>query len=445
MIGHNGTGKGVAVMIKKKSLAVAMILLPTVLSGCFGQGVPSAPPPASGNQETSPGNLPGKNNTNNGGNDEPDGAYGGIPDPILEQLGRLTLDEKIGQMVLVGMDGTLPNAQTNELIGTHHVGGFIFFKPNIQNPAQAVKLFNGLKATNKAANTIPLFMSVDEEGGRVSRLPDTIVKLPASAVIGNVNNPQFVWDLGKILGDELKAFGLNVDFAPVLDVNSNPGNFVIGDRSFSSKAPIVSRLGVQEMKALASRNVISVVKHFPGHGDTSVDSHLGLPIVSHDLHRLRSLELIPFADAVREGADMVMVAHILLPKLDSDHPASFSKPIITDLLRKELGFKGVVITDDMTMGAIVKHYDIGTAAVQSIKAGGNIVLVGHEFEKQTAVIRALKQAAAEGSLSQIEIDNRVYQILALKQKYKLADKAVVDVDVQQLNKDMNAVLQRYSK
>jgi len=481
------------VLRHKLFVICSMVLVAVMLSGCFGAtgGGASAPPKESagqadpggvaGNPEAgSPSGEEGGSDAANqpgeeGGTDAADppgkgasggaeapgeGVSGGVeapgegaatgpeapgskPDPVMEQLRKLTLDEKIGQLVLVGMDGTEPNEQTKDLIQTYHVGGFIFFKPNIQNAQQAVELFNALKTLNAAHHSVPLFMSVDEEGGRVSRLPNSLVKLPAGAEIGKANDPNFARELGETLGEELKAFGLNVDFAPVLDVNSNPDNPVIGDRSFGSDAGAVSRLGVPLMKGLQTGGVISVVKHFPGHGDTSVDSHLGLPVVNHDLNRLRKMELVPFADAVREGTDMVMVAHILLPKLDPDHPASFSKRAITDLLRGELGYDGVVITDDMTMGAVINHYDIGQASVEAIKAGGSIVLVGHEYDKQTKVLQALKAAAASGELSQEEIDDRVYGILALKRKYKLTDEEASKVDVERLNRSVNEVLERY--
>ncbi|RNB84753.1 beta-N-acetylhexosaminidase [Brevibacillus fluminis] len=410
------------------------------MAGCFSSGGASTAPSAE--QEGQTGNHSAENHQPPVS--EPNTSTPPVtPDPVTEQLNRLSLEEKIGQLVLVGMDGTTIGTQAKEMIEQYHIGGFIFFKPNIQNATQAVSLFNSLKETNRSVNPIPLFLSVDEEGGRVSRLPNSLVKLPASGTVGKKDNPDFTRGLGQLLGSELKAFGLNVDFAPVMDVASNPKNPVIGDRSFGSDPNRVSRLGVAEMEGIQAESVIPGIKHFPGHGDTSVDSHLGLPIVQHNIKRLRSVELVPFADAVRAGADLVMVAHILLPKLDPDHPSSFSQPIITGLLRKELGFGGVVITDDMTMGAIAKHYDIGASAVQAVLAGGNIVLVGHEFDKQATVLHALKQAVLNGSMPMKTIDERVYQILALKQKYKLTDKSVPPVNVKQLNQQITGVLNRF--
>ncbi|WP_228101014.1 beta-N-acetylhexosaminidase [Paenibacillus donghaensis] len=368
---------------------------------------------------------------------------GKVPsDPVLEQLNKLSTEEKIGQLVLVGMDGTASSDATRELLSKYHVGGFIFYKNNIESTQQALKLFNDLKKDNKS-NPIPLWMSVDEEGGRVSRMPNEFMKVPSSRAIGSKNSTELAKGIGNILGRELAGFGLNMDFAPVLDVNSNPKNPVIGDRSFGNKAELVSRLGIAAMEGIREQKVVPVVKHFPGHGDTSVDSHIGLPVVNHDLARLRQLELVPFKAAVEHQADVVMIAHLLMPRIDPDHPASFSKKVITDLLRGELGFQGVVISDDMTMGAIEKNYDIGKASVNAILAGGNLILVGHDYEKEKTAINALKKAVEGGRISEDMLNNRVYAILKLKQKYGISDGPAAGPDVKSINDDLKALLEKY--
>jgi beta-N-acetylhexosaminidase len=364
------------------------------------------------------------------------------PDPAADLLAQLSTDEKIGQLVLVGMEGTKPDDVTRMLIEEYHVGGFIFYKDNIQDAKQALDLINGLKTANQN-EPVPLFLSVDEEGGRVSRMPGELAKLPTARKIGNTGSEELAGQIGGIIGRELSGFGLNLDFAPVLDVNSNPDNPVIGDRAFGTKPEIVSRMGIAAMKGIREQGVIPVVKHFPGHGDTSVDSHLGLPVVEHDLTRLRKLELVPFKQAIQEGADVVMIAHLLMPKLDPEHPASFSKAVIDDLLRQELGYEGTVISDDMTMGAIVEHYDIGDAAVQFVQAGGNIVLVGHDEEKEKQVIQALRDAVSSGTLSAETLDERVYNVLKLKQKYDLTNEPAQGPDIKQLNRDISNILKPY--
>lgn len=363
-------------------------------------------------------------------------------DPIRKQINDMTMDEKIGQMVLVGFDGYEVNDDVRQLIEKYHTGGFILYKTNIKDSTQMLSLLNALKSAN-SANNIPLFLSVDEEGGRISRMPDALAKIPTAQRIGQVNNSNFSFKIGSVIAGELKSFGFNMDFAPVLDINSNPKNPVIGDRSFGTNAGIVSKLGIQTMKGIQSEGIIPVVKHFPGHGDTSVDSHVGLPVVNNDLKRLNGFELVPFAQSIKDGADAVMVAHILLSKIDSGNPASLSKTIITGILREDLGFDGVVITDDMTMGAIANGYDIGAAAVKSVNAGSDIILIGHFLEKETAVITALKNAAEAGAIPADRIDESVYRILKLKQKYNLSDKAIASVDIKSINTKINNVLNAY--
>ncbi|HEX2926619.1 MAG TPA: beta-N-acetylhexosaminidase [Ruminiclostridium sp.] len=363
---------------------------------------------------------------------------GEATDPIKEKLATMSLDEKLGQMVIVGLDGYKTDSHAVQMIKNRHVGGFILFKNNIQNSNQMLDLLNSLKKENQV-NQVPLFLSVDEEGGRISRLPDEFLKFPTNQTIGQMNNSSLSYTVGSIIGEELKSFGMNMDFAPVLDINSNPQNPVIGDRSFGSEPVIVTKLGVQTMKGLQSQNIISVIKHFPGHGDTSVDSHVGLPIVNNGLQRLRSFELKPFAAAVENGAEVVMVAHILLPKIDPKNPASFSKTIISDILRRDMNYDGVVITDDFTMGAIIKNYNIGQAAVKSILAGSDIVLVCHGFDKQEEVIAALKNAAQTGKLTMNRIDQSVYRILKLKNKHNITDSPAEAVNSKAINDKIKAL------
>ncbi len=360
-------------------------------------------------------------------------------DNFKEQLLGMSLDEKIGQLVIVGLDGYTTDEHARQMIEEYNVGGFILFKSNIKSSHQMLELLNSLKSINQA-NKVPLFLSVDEEGGRVSRLPGEFLKIPSNKIIGKLNNSSVSYKVGSIIGEELKAFGMNMNFAPVLDINSNPKNPVIGDRSFGTGPDLVSKLGVQTMQGLQSQNIIPVIKHFPGHGDTSTDSHVGLPRVNNDLKRLRSFELRPFADAIENGAEAVMVAHILLPKIDPENPASFSKTIISDILRRDMEFDGVVITDDFTMGAIVKNYNIGQAAVKSILAGSDIVLVCHDYEKQKAVISALKNATQSGLLPMKRIDQSVSRILRLKQEHGINDDPAKAIDPKFINDKIRALL-----
>ncbi|MFC5447364.1 beta-N-acetylhexosaminidase [Paenibacillus aestuarii] len=363
-------------------------------------------------------------------------------DPMQAKLAKMSLDEKIGQMILAGIDGYTMTPEAHKLLESYHVGGIILYKPNVKSSAQLVELTNALKKANNV-NQLPLWIGADEEGGRVTRLPDEIIKTPTNQEIGKTGNAAFAFNVGSLLGKELHAYGLNVDFAPVLDVNSNPNNPVIGDRSFGANATVVTSMGVQAMKGLQAQHVTPVVKHFPGHGDTSVDSHVGLPVVQNDLTRLRKLELVSFTEAIKQDADAVMVAHILLPKVDPQNPATMSKKIMTDLLRQELGFQGVVITDDMTMGAITQNYNLADSAVKSVVAGANVILVGHEYDKIVAVTEALRQAVQDKRIPLETIDQSVMRIMKLKQKYELKDQAVQTPDVSVFNNTVHQLLSTY--
>lgn len=367
------------------------------------------------------------------------------PDPIQEQIEQMTLAEKIGQMVMMGVEGTSVSEQTKELMEQYHVGGVILYQNNISDKTQTTAFLNELKQINAKLNPIPLWLGLDQEGGRVNRMPANYTKLPTNRAIGKINNLDFSRKIGDILGKELQSVGFNMDFAPVLDINSNPNNPVIGDRSFGANAEVVSKLGVQTMLGIQAQKVAAVVKHFPGHGDTSVDSHLDLPVVQTDLKRLRSFEWLPFQAAIKHQVDAVMVAHILLPKLDPDHPASFSKVIITDYLRKELQFNGVVITDDMTMGGIVNHYQLKDAAVQAVEAGCDVIMVAHEYDKAKEVLTNLKSHVESGALSMEKIDQSVYRILQLKLKYALQDQGVQSADVAPINKEIKSLLEAYMR
>ena len=294
-------------------------------------------------------------------------------DEIKELIDSMSINEKIGQLMIVGFNGTSVDENINDLIKTSYIGGVILFGNNVESLNGVTELINNIKLSNMN-NKIPLFISVDEEGGVVSRTPNEFLKLQSSLFIGAYNNKEMCYEVGEIIANELKLMGYNMDYAPVLDILSNPNNTVIGSRAFGRDADIVSNLGISVMKGINENNVIPVVKHFPGHGDTSVDSHYGLPLVEKNLNELKELEFIPFQNAINSGADAIMVSHILLKNIDSENPATMSKKIVSDILRDEMNFKGVVISDDMTMAAIMDNYDIGEASVKAINAGVDITL-----------------------------------------------------------------------
>ena len=362
-------------------------------------------------------------------------------DVIQQKLDNMTLDEKIGQMITIGIDGYSVDDTAKQLITDKKVGGVILFKNNISNSNQLLQLINDIKGIN-STNKIPIFISVDQEGGRVNRLPSEIKSLPSNEVVGNKNDNKLAYDIGKNIGYALGSFGFNMDFAPVLDVNSNPNNTVIGDRSFSNDKDKVASLGASEINGFKDSNIISVAKHFPGHGDTATDSHYALPIINKTLDELKSVEFVPFKKSIEEKVPAIMVSHILMPQIDANNPASMSKTIITDILRKDLKFDGLIVTDDMTMGAVTNDLDITTACINAINAGADLLLVCHGYDNEINVINAIKDAVNNGIISIDTINRSVYKILSLKENYKITDEKIEKVDINTINTKFEDILNR---
>ncbi|MGG7160017.1 beta-N-acetylhexosaminidase [Clostridium baratii] len=353
-------------------------------------------------------------------------------DEILETISNMSLDEKIGQLVISGFYGTTLDENILKLIKENKISGVILFNRNVKDSNTLLSLNNSLKESNKN-NKLPLFISVDEEGGSVTRMPKDIKRLPTNKYIGSLNNKDLSYNVGEILGEQLSYFGFNMNFAPVLDINSNPNNPVIGDRSFGNNKDTVAILGTSTMKGIQSKNIISVVKHFPGHGDTSVDSHVNLPVVNYDINRLKSFEFVPFKTAIQNGADAIMVGHILLPKIDSKYPSSMSYEIVTNILRKDLGFNGLIVSDDMTMGAITENYSIEEASIKAINSGVDLLLVCQKYENTENVLKALKEAVLNGTISKERLDNALYNIISIKKKYLLNKGYDNDITIDGIN------------
>ncbi len=420
-----------------------------ILAACSSGGNPEGSPPVSPTPDVSeqpPGSAPSST-------PEPGSTPSSPPDPnpgtedareenIDSMIEDMSLEEKIGQLIVAGVEGSEPNEQTRRMIVEQHVGGIIFFRNNLADPASIIQFVNQVNEWNQV-NHAPLLLSVDQEGGRVSRFNDWVA-LPSALQIGESSDPELASLLGFVLGEGVDMMGMNMNFAPVLDVNSNPANPVIGDRSFGDDPEQVSTMGIKVMQHIKQEGVIPVVKHFPGHGDTDTDSHLDLPVILKTEDELDSLELKPFADAIDAGADVVMVAHILFPALDEELPSSLSPAVITDQLRNKLGFDGVVITDDLTMRAIANRYGMGEAAVLSLKAGTDILLVAHKYENVDEVITYVKKAVDEGTLTEKRIEESVRRILQLKADYDLHDEPREVPDLSSLNEQIRDLNKRTS-
>lgn len=426
----------------KKILTIALMLaMLFAVGGCTGD---PAQPPVSAEQPTNS-VMPSAPETTEPvevlpTESEPP-ASTSAPDPVAEQMAAMTLEEKVGQLFIAGFYGTEDGDYVDSLIRDCKVGGLIFFGRNVGTAEELVNLVNDLRAKN--GDYIPLFFSVDQEGGTVERLPDEVSPLEDAYTYGQSGGSEVGYALGQVLARECAAFGFNLDFAPSLDIWSNPENTVIGTRAFGTTAEAVEAVGPWAAYGLMDGGVIPVVKHFPGHGDTAVDSHVGLPTVSKTVDELFTSELIPFQSAIEgregEGVPAVMVAHILMTAIDPEHPASLSQTVVTGLLREQLGFDGVVFTDDLTMGAITENYGLDEAAVLALEAGCDVLLVCHNEGDLALARQAVLDAVAAGRLTEERIDQSVYRILSLKQAYGLTNNPIETPDLQALNQEIAAL------
>ena len=290
-------------------------------------------------------------------------------------------------MLIVGFDGLSLTSQTRRLLDDPLVSGVILFRRNVDSLVQVGELCSEIHEHRQ-----DLLISVDQEGGPVRRLRDGF---PDVGPMRNISSPNAAYEAGRKMGHALRQLGFDINFAPVLDVDSNPQNPVIGPRSFSSDPHAVSERAIALHHGLAIEGIISCGKHFPGHGDTDVDSHLDLPLLKFNLERLHALELIPFHAAIQADIPMLMTAHILLPLIDPEWPATLSPAIVGGILREQLGYSRVVVSDDLEMAAVADRYSPKTMVEQGVAAGLDLFLMCHSPEKQWEAIKALRTISVE--------------------------------------------------
>ena len=345
-----------------------------------------------------------------------------------ERLKSMTIDEKIGQLFQIRISGDVVTDDIKETITSKHLGGIIYFQynGNLDDPVRSATMSNELQecAMGTDGKGIPLFLSMDQEGGLVTRITGG-AQGPGNMGIGASRSTSLAQLTGRTFGSEIRAVGANMDLAPVLDVNDNPANPVIGVRSFGEKPDIVSPLGQAYIKGLHNMGVIATGKHFPGHGDTNTDSHTGLPIVTYDFNTLDTIHARPFREAIANGLDSIMTAHIVVTCLDPDHPATLSPQVITGYLRGNLGFDGVVMTDSMGMAGITSGYGNAQAAVLAIQAGVDLMSLPPDLD---TAWNAIKTAVTNGDISEDRINQSVARLLKLKHKYGLFENPYVDAN-----------------
>ncbi|PLR80935.1 beta-N-acetylhexosaminidase [Bacillus canaveralius] len=362
-------------------------------------------------------------------------------DVISRAIKKMTLEEKVGQMLMPdfrtwkGANVTEMLPEIEQLVKQYHLGGVILFRENVVTTEQTAKLVSQYA---EASEKYGLLMTIDQEGGIVTRLQSG-TDMPGNMAIGATGSPEIAGKVGKAIGEELAALGINMNFAPVLDINNNPDNPVIGVRSFGEHPELVAELGVAYTKGLQAAGVAATAKHFPGHGDTAVDSHLGLPEVPHDKARLMEVELYPFQKAMEAGIDSVMTAHVTFPKIDDTKvtskltgeqialPATLSYKVLTELMREEMDYEGVITTDAMNMKAIADHFGPVDAAIRAVKAGTDIVLMPVGLAE---VANGLLGAVRNGEISEKRIEESVERILTLKVKRGII-KAEIPVPIEE--------------
>lgn len=353
------------------------------------------------------------------------------PDPAKLLLDKMSLEEKVGQMMIAGFPGKTATGDVATLIEELHVGGVILFKENVGDIEQLISLQNGLRERNKGG--VPLFVAVDEEGGRVSRMPEGVRRLPAALEIGASGKVEGATAAGDGLAKQLALLGYNLDFAPDLDIPIDLEKGAIRNRAYGQDTETVSKFGNAMAQALQNGGVIACAKHFPGHGNTVEDSHKTLPVVPLTEEELFAQDLLPFQAAMDAGIDMVMVGHILVPALDEKNGASTSPAIISGLLRDKLGYEGVIITDELSMGGVTANATVPEAALAAVKAGVDIVLISGSLKTQEDTIDGIVAAVQSGDVSEKQINASVLRILELKVLRGLTDEKIPETDLAKVN------------
>lgn len=324
---------------------------------------------------------------------------------------------KIGQLFIVGIQGPELETSEAEFIIQNNIGGVILFARNLVDPKQIYKLCSDIHALkNRMPDKAPLFISIDMEGGRVHRLQPPFTKWPALRKLGDLDSTSLAFRFALDMGAELGAFGINMDYAPCIDILTNPKNTVIGDRALGTEPEIVSKISSALVRGYIKSGILPVAKHFPGHGNTLVDSHDDLPIEDTDFATLDNRELIPFKRAMRARLDLMMTAHIKYPQIDSEWPVTLSKIFLQDILRGKLRYKGLIMSDDLDMKAMRRHFPIEEIPVRALEAGCNILLYCNEPASPPIAIKAIESAMAKGTLPKANIEESYKLVLELKKE-----------------------------
>ena len=348
----------------------------------------------------------------------------------------LSIEEKIGQKLMVGLDMKNAREAIYDLIVKHKIGGVLLYKRNYQNYEEMIDFINYIKTTNSRFNKIPIFIAIDQEGGRVNRLPSEFLNLPSSYMLAQKNDQNIIKKSANIIATILKKSGINMDFAPVLDIKRFEDFQAIGDRAFSENKEVVEKCGIDFMKELQKEGIISVIKHFPGHGATKTDSHLMIPIIKKKLEDLENEDEYPFIKAIENGADSLLISHLSVKNISKNEPITMSINFVNEYLRNK--FEGVVITDDMRMKSVRINYGKYVPIIKAFLSGSDIILF--KYLNNDKIYKKLGKITKKDVELNNSINESVSRILNLKEKYNVNDELVKnDLDINKCNDEIQKI------
>lgn len=358
---------------------------------------------------------------------------------MMVNINDLSIEEKIGQMIIVGIDSTYITERTKKLILDYKIGGVILYRKNFKTYEDLLNLVRELKRLN-SINKVPLFISIDQEGGRVNRMPKEILNLPAAGKIARKENLEIIRKSARITGKILKKSGFSMNFSPVLDIKRFEDDHAIGDRCYGDNKEDVIKYGIPVMEELQKSGIISVIKHFPGHGATKKDSHFMLPTVEIPYNKLVQEDMTVFKKAIEKGADAILVGHLRIKRKTGIYPASLSRKFIIKTLRGKYRFKGLIISDDLKMRAIRFIYGPSLAIRKAFEAGNDIIIFRFDKKQEEIAINEIINLTKKNKIKEFRINRSVNRILSLKEKYNISDLENVEgIDVEKINKEIEKI------
>ena len=354
-------------------------------------------------------------------------------------IDELTIQEKIGQMMIVGIDNNYITKRTKRLIKDYKIGGVILYRKNFNTYDELIRLIQELKKLN-SSNRIPLFISIDQEGGRVNRLPKEILNLPAAYKLAKTKDINLIKESAELTGKILRFSGINMNFSPVLDIKRFEDSHAIGDRSYGTTKEDVIEYGIPVMEELKKQGIISVVKHFPGHGTTKKDSHFLLPTIDVTMNKLEKEDMEVFGKAIKHGVDAILVGHLKVKKETGIYPASLSRKFIINKLRKKYRYKGLIISDDLKMKAVKIFYGPFLAIRKAFEAGNDIIIFRFNKLEEKIAIKKILKLVKKNKIKEYRINRSVKRILEIKQRYNLSDTEEIEkVDIEKANKKIKEI------